>query len=786
MSFLRRFFRKAPPPAQPEDTPPESADVGGAQPSVPDRDLLAAADAESLQQAIEQRDAARIATLVLEGASTRIRQLAAEAIEDPAQLRQLIKDVRGGNDKSVYRILTRKRDALLAQTRQTEQLHAEIATVAAAIERHSQKPYDPLFAPTLEQLRGRWEVVAADAGQDLAQSVEDALQRAREIITSHARQLEVEVQRRQAVAHAAAEAERLRDLAEQAAAAAAAEQARIREAQLKEAAEKQEAQALALRQISGLVRMAHAALRDGGTSRAAGLRRAIDEKLPVLPGLPAHLSRQLQQLDAKLAELKDWKSFTVAPKRAELIQEMESLAGSTLDPPALAQRIRALQADWRTLSKGAGENLEGEWQRFQEAAQKAYQPCSEYYEAQALSRQENLQRRMALVARLSAFEAGHNWEHPDWHTVALALRESKQQWRRHSPVDRAAAKAVQEQFAATTASLQSRLDAEHARNVKEKRLLIERALRLIASEDSRKAIDDIKGLQQQWRGVGPVPREQEQPLWEEFRQQCDAVFQKRQQEFAEYTAGLEANRIRGVALCGELEAIAVLAGAQLLERAEQLSAVRRTFEELGEFPKASARELRGRFERGLEQCEEAVARQRASDAELSWIDLLGAADRVRAYRLATIKNADAAECEVLRSDVEGCIAGVSRWPKGGLAALRGELARVDATDFAANEAALRKLCIRAEVLAQLPSPLEDQAARREYQVQRLVQSMGQGLSADPAELDAMAIEWIGVGPTEAATYQPLLERFMHCRHHSLMCKSESQRERHRGENDVHS
>src|ERR1700755_32733 len=124
------------------------------------------------------------------------------------------------------------------------------------------------------------------------------------------------------------------------------------------------------------------------------------------------------------------------------MKEMECLAASTLNPPVLAERIKSLQEDWRTLSKGAGENLEADWERFQEAARKTYQPCKQYFEAQSLVRQENLQRRTALVARLVAFETGHNWEQPDWRIVLVALRESKQLWRQYSPVDRAPGKAV--------------------------------------------------------------------------------------------------------------------------------------------------------------------------------------------------------------------------------------------------------------------------------------------------------------------------------------------------------
>jgi hypothetical protein len=41
--------------------------------------------------------------------------------------------------------------------------------------------------------------------------------------------------------------------------------------------------------------------------------------------------------------------------------------------------------------------------------------------------------------------------------------------------------------------------------------------------------------------------------------------------------------------------------------------------------------------------------------------------------------------------------------------------------------------------------------------------MGQGITADEAQLDTMAIEWIGVGPIDETTYLALLRRFKRCR-----------------------
>jgi hypothetical protein len=762
MSLFARFLHKAR-PASAAKGPPESPDSQAAQKSAPGRALLAARDEEALAAAIAAKDTAAIGRLVLDGASTKVRQQAALAVNDLGQLRTLIKDVRGGNDKSVYRILQSKREQLLAEERRLEQQRTEIAAVSSALERHSHRPYDALFTPTLEQLTVRWRVVAADAEPALGQATEQAIERAHGVIAQHHQQIAAQAMREQEAASVAVAARRQREEGQKAAAAAAAEQQRLLEEEKRARVQKEEAEAAALREIGGLIRKAQGALRGGGTGRAAALRRALEEKLVGAPALPAHIAGQLQHLDERLNELKDWKSFSVAPKRAELIEAMEELGASDLEPPVRADRIKSLQEEWRTLSRGAGENVEADWQRFHAAAQKAYEPCREYFAAQAQARQENLRHREGLLERLVAFEAALNWEQPDWRAVIRALRESKEQWRRHSPVERAAGKAVQERFDTLTSSLQARLDAEYARNEKKKRALIEQAQRLAAEEDSRQAIEELKELQRLWKAVGPLPRALDQQLWEELRRHCDAVYQKRQQVVAEHTAGLEARRAQAILACEELEQIAILSGPELLEKVPGLSERRAAFEAIGELPRQHARELNRRFELALERCEHAVAHQHAQDAERSWMDLLDAASRVRAYRAAVARNASAEERVRLKEDADSYIAGVARWPRGGLEAVRSELAREDGSDFSASEAALRQLCIRAEVCTDLPTPPEDQALRREYQVKRLVESMGQGISREEARLDELTIAWVGAGPTEEATYLALLERFKRCR-----------------------
>ncbi|GFE84099.1 hypothetical protein GCM10011487_60990 [Steroidobacter agaridevorans] len=765
MSLFSRF-RKAPPPSAAVKHPEPVAPKAPPEPRAPEAALLAGQEEQGLQAAIAGGDVQTIARLVIEGSSTRIRQQAAEAIDDPGQIRELIRNARGGKDKSVYKILTRKRDSVLAQEREVEHLHAEVAATAAAIEKHSHRPFDPLFTPTLEQLEGRWSAVATHADPEVAEKTRQAIDRAREVIAQHLRQIAVEAARQLAAANAAAQAQLQREQEEKTAAAAAAERAHVQEVEHQAEVEKHEAEAKALRQIGGLIRKAHGALAAGSSKTAAGLRRGIEDKLAHAPHLPAHLANQLRQLDEKLQELKDWKSFSVAPKRIELIERMESLIGATLHPTALAGHIKDLQEQWRTLSKGAGENGEAEWQRFHEAAQKAFQPCREFFEAQDQVKEENLRQRGQLFERLANFESQHNWEQPDWRNVITAVREARQLWRQHSPVDPSAAEQLQGRFNELTASLQNRIDAEYARNVKEKKSLIERARALVGSPETRKAIDEVKRLQEKWKAVGPVSRDDDRKLWEEFRKQCDALFQKRQQEFATQNAALDANKSQALALCEEIEKIAQLSGQELLEGAKKVPELRDAFDAIEELPKADARQLQNRFERAFERGRKAVAQQHARDAEQGWAALLDGSNAVRAYRLAVARNADEAERDTLKQTAESQLASAVKWPKRGLETLKHALAQPGSNDLAANELALRTLCVRAEILTDTPTPDADQTLRREYQVKRLMQSMGQGIKAEEG-LDALTLEWLGVGPMEEGTYAQLLERFKACRRKAL-------------------
>jgi hypothetical protein len=728
------------------------------------------ADDSHLATLFDSADSRDIVSLVTEGSSSRIRQYAAQRVTDAAELRHLLKLVRG-KDKSVYKIIKQKCDELRTEEQKSVQVETNAAAACASLERHAQRIYDAVYEPTLEHFMARWRTVEPQAPPELQERARRAIERSRETIAEHARRL-ADLAERQALEEAqrAAQAELLERAREQAlereqtAAAAAAAQAEARQADEQERNAKAAADANAARRLAGLVAKAHAALREGDTGRAAGLRRAIDERA-AMPVAPAHLARQVAQLDTKLAELKKWKDFAVAPKRAELIADMEALIGSTESPKVLGERIKQLQDDWKVISKGVVSDSQADWERFHRAADLAYQPCRAYYESLAKQREANLQQRQALLERLKNFETAQKGDNPDWRTMAVVVREAPQEWRRYSQVDRAASAKVQREFDLALGRLQERLQGWYAQNKAEKQSLIERAKQLRALADNRSAVDAAKRLQQLWKQVGVVEREEEQSLWNEFREQCDAVFSTRLKAQAEFGAALEANKAAATALCEEIERAAALSGHDLFAAAAKAAQWRSDFAAIGELPRAEQRALEARFEKALKACQTRVAAVRERDKQQSFDRLLDAARHIQAYGYAVAQRAPDAEKDALKQAAETFIASVEHWPKGAAPLLKEAWQQAEtavAGEMAANEKAYRSLCVRREIAGDRPTPPEDQPLRREFQMQRLMQRMGQG-SEQSDIWEALALEWVRIGPIADAEYRTLLARFMNAR-----------------------
>ena len=517
------------------------------------------------------------------------------------------------------------------------------------------------------------------------------------------------------------------------------------------------------RHINALISQANQALQKGLSRDAAGIRRTLERKLGALEKLPTAITAKVEHLDEALSKLLDWKNFAVEPKQQELIDQMQVLTESQDNPEALASKIRRLQDQWKSLSKDSQDQQL--WEVFHKLAEQAYQPCKVYYDQKSEIRRSNIEKRRTLVSQLNDYVTAQPWEGNgaesiDWKLAEKLIGTAIREWQSYAPTDRDANKPVQKKFDRLLDSLRSKLSAHQQQNAERKQQLIAQVDALLENSDKRAATEKVKQLQAQWQKVGVVPRKQEQKLWRLFRASCDAVFAQRHQQSVEFKA--ELNTHKGVAeeLIKEVLTLGALSGKALLDGRTRVTECKREFSAVGNLPKAAVASISQRFQSAVTAFDTAITNQIAQAKLQLWDNLFTASAMIGLAQTTSDESASNA----LLIKAQNFIASVEQWPKNGYQALEKKMARGSALDRTEDyQKALQLLCIRAEILMDQETPPEDKALRMQYQVSRLQQGFGQNSSPNGVSIQDLVIEWIAAGAVANDIYEPLLERFNHCR-----------------------
>ena len=517
------------------------------------------------------------------------------------------------------------------------------------------------------------------------------------------------------------------------------------------------------RHINALISQANQAMEKGLSRDAAGIRRTLERKLGEFGKLPAAMTAKVEQLDGALGKLLDWKNFAVEPKQQQLIDQMEALTNSQNNPEALASKIRRLQDQWKLLSKDSQDQQL--WEVFHTLAEQAYQPCKIYYEQKSEIRRSNIEKRRILIGQLNDYVAAQTWEGDgsesiDWKLTEKLIGTAIKEWQSYAPTDRDANKPLQKKFDRLLDSLREKLSSHQQHNAERKQQLIAQVDALLEISDKRAATEKVKNLQAQWKQVGVVARKQEQKLWRLFRVSCDAVFAQRQQQSVEFKAELNAHKAAAEALTNEVKTLTQLSGKELLDARSRVTECKREFSAVGNLPKTASVAINQHFHSAVTTFETAITNQLTLAKAQVWDNLFTACDMIRLSQIAT----DTTESESLLQTAKDFIDSVEQWPKNGRHALDTKIALGHSSSGSNDhQKALRLLCIRAEILADQDTPAEDKALRMEYQVSRLQQGFGQNSSPNGVSIQDLVIEWIAAGAVANDIYEPLLERFNHCR-----------------------
>lgn len=510
-----------------------------------------------------------------------------------------------------------------------------------------------------------------------------------------------------------------------------------------------------LRELEQLARRGLSAANGGRVRQARGIHHASLEQRAAAGDLPNHLSAQLEKLDAAIERLSDWHEFAVTPKKHELIEQMQRLVGSPMAPEDLARKIHEMQDDWKQLSKGVPHADEKLWQDFQAASEQAFSPCREFFDAQAKEREANQAHRDRLIEQLQTYLDGYDWDNPIWSQVEHTFKQARQEWRQYWPVPRQAAKAQEARFEPLMDRLHGKLTEAYDRHKAAKEHLVTQAQQLTEEANLETAIASAKELQARWKNIGKGRPRDDARLWKSFRRHCDAIFARRQEQYAAADQARQEQLDQARDIIARLEALHAQDATELRSQGKTVRALREEFDQLRQLPRAQASKVKAELQKVLKAIDQKLAQERSQAQERQWQNLHQINAALHQAENQTLQGQDCAKAlDAARTTMEL----MDQWPGNSQELLQERLnsiAQITPEIQKASEEQLSELNIRADILAGVESPESERPLRMSYQMQRLQQGLGQ---AEQDTAKALLMEWLSLRALDSARYEAALAR----------------------------
>jgi hypothetical protein len=298
----------------------------------------------------------------------------------------------------------------------------------------------------------------------------------------------------------------------------------------------------------------------------------------------------------ELYEAEEWKRWANVPKLEALCARVEALLEET-DLKKAAGELRQLHVDWKAAGPTTKEKQESLWQRFKAAADQVHERTRAHFAVLDEQRGANLAKKEELAARVEAL-AGSS----DWKETAELIKALQEEWKAVGPVPKEKSDELWKRFRGACDQFFDRRkaafeagDAERAANLAKQETLVAAVEKLADSTDWKRAGDEIKALQAEWKTIGAVPRDKAEETWKRFRGACDKFFDARKLHFDKLDEERGANLKAKELLCEKVEALADAPPDQSGDALETVKALQAEWRTVGPAPKDVADEVWNRF-----------------------------------------------------------------------------------------------------------------------------------------------------------------------------------------------
>ncbi|RYE25752.1 MAG: DUF349 domain-containing protein [Sphingobacteriales bacterium] len=203
--------------------------------------------------------------------------------------------------------------------------------------------------------------------------------------------------------------------------------------------------------------------------------------------------------------------------KIELVEKAEKLAASE-SWKETTEVFKQLMDEWKNTGKTLHDKNEELWNRFIQAKNAFYDRKKLHFESIQVEQEANQLKKEALIEHAEAMK-----ENTDWGPATQVFTSLFEEWKKIGKVPLEKAEelwskfnAAREHFFQTKKHHFESVKVALGDNYAQKMGLLKRAETLQHSKNWREATTEINELMDEWKKIGPVPREHSNEIWEQF------------------------------------------------------------------------------------------------------------------------------------------------------------------------------------------------------------------------------------------------------------------------------
>ena len=252
--------------------------------------------------------------------------------------------------------------------------------------------------------------------------------------------------------------------------------------------------------------------------------REVITKSKELDKIPNKLRHKINFAIGQSRYFDDMSSFATNPKREELIKEISTIIQSPLESPKKqAHLIHDVQTKWQLLDLSSRPASKDQWNKFNELTNKAWEPCSEYFDELKQIKINNAAQRMEIVNNINKYveDNSSNWPQPKF--LIQFLRQSFDEWQKYAPVLDKDLNKLRNAYFEAKKPINDAIKKQEQIVIKAKEALIEK-VNAITDEDNDICIKKFNDLKNEWKKAGSAGRKADNKLWDKFNKSADRFF----------------------------------------------------------------------------------------------------------------------------------------------------------------------------------------------------------------------------------------------------------------------